>query len=84
MQIKVCLHFLRTAKKNLEHSLKLGHDYTILHSYQLITHWSATVYRVGQTSVVRFVKRTSKYVAISFYYWLFNKELVKLRHRFTN
>lgn len=39
MQIKVCLHFLRTAKKNLEHSLKLGHDYTILHSYQLITHW---------------------------------------------
>jgi len=70
--------------KKPEQSLKLGHDCTIPYSYQFIKHYRSVIYRVGQTSVVQCVKCTLKYVAKSFHHWLFNKELVNLRHRFTN
>ena len=76
-------HFLGTAKKNPEQSLKLGHDCTIPHSYQFTTLYRSVGHRVGQTSVVQCVKYTSKYVAKFFHHWLFNKELVKLSYRFT-
>jgi len=84
MQTEVRFHFLCTAKKNPEQSLNLGHDYTIPHSCQFIEHWRSMIYRVGQTSVVQCVQCTSKHAAKSFHHWLFNKKLVKLRHRCTN
>jgi hypothetical protein len=84
MQTEVCLHILGTSKKNPEQSRKLGHDCIIPHPYQFITHYCSVIYRMGQTSVVRFVKCTSKYVAKSFHYSLFNTAVVNLWHHFTN
>ena len=85
MQTEVCFHFLGTAKKSPEQSLELGHDCTIPHSYQFITHYPSVAYRVGQTSVVRFIKCTYVKIRCKIISSLaVQKELVKLRHRCVN